>query len=208
MKLSKRTKLLSLGVVGLAAAAGVGAVAVPSTTTQAKTSDADVVSMLRERSPGLRTAGAETSKFAVVPASATAPVLAPRPAVLAERDAAPVLLPVAATPAPVAAVVPAPVTAIAPQAAAVAPVLIPAAAVPVAAAAASGPGLAAVLPFVPAVFAIGGGGGGITTSDIAPPIPEPKTWMMMITGFGLLGFALRRRRRLERASGRAALQPA
>jgi hypothetical protein len=81
MKLSKRTKLLSLGVVGLAAAAGVGAVAVPTSGTQAKTSDADVVAMLRERSPGVRTAGAETTKFAPVPATATAPALAPRPAV-------------------------------------------------------------------------------------------------------------------------------
>jgi hypothetical protein len=32
--------------------------------------------------------------------------------------------------------------------------------------------------------------------------------MMMITGFGLLGFALRRRRRVERMKGRAGLQPA
>ncbi len=37
----------------------------------------------------------------------------------------------------------------------------------------------------------GGNGAGV--------IPEPATWMMMITGFGLVGYAIRRRRRLPAA---------
>ncbi|MFN7399415.1 MAG: PEPxxWA-CTERM sorting domain-containing protein, partial [Sandaracinobacter sp.] len=31
-------------------------------------------------------------------------------------------------------------------------------------------------------------------------IPEPATWAMMIVGFGLVGFATRRRERLARVS--------
>lgn len=202
MKLSKKTTLIALGSIGIAAAATVGAVAVPDSTRQAKTSDADVVAMLRERSPGIRAAGAETSKVAAVPASVTYP----RAQVLSERDPAPVK--VAAVAAPPPAVMPAPVAAApAPAPAAIAPAVVPVAAapvaaLPVAAVASSGPGLAAVLPFIPAVAAIGGGGGGIGTSEIAPAIPEPATWLMMITGFGLLGFALRRRRRLMRSDAR------
>lgn len=210
MKLSKRTSMITLGAIGIAAAATVGAVAVPGETPKATTSDADVVAMLRERSPGVRAAGAETSKFAPVPATATAPAMLPRAQVLGERDAAPVKMAAVAPavlPAPVAAA-PAPV-AIPPAAVAPVAVAAPIAALPVAAAAASsGPGLAAVLPFIPAVVAIGGGGGGGGTSDIAPPIPEPGTWLMMITGFGLLGFALRRRRRQERDETRARLRTA
>jgi hypothetical protein len=41
----------------------------------------------------------------------------------------------------------------------------------------------------------GGGGGG---TPVAPPtipaVPEPKAWVMMTSGFGLIGFALRRNR--------------
>lgn len=33
----------------------------------------------------------------------------------------------------------------------------------------------------------------ITPGDIAPGVPEPKSWALMIAGFGLVGFALRRR---------------
>lgn len=43
----------------------------------------------------------------------------------------------------------------------------------------------------------GGGGGGISKPDVnpnppAPPIPEPASWAMMVTGFGLVGLALRK----------------
>lgn len=31
-------------------------------------------------------------------------------------------------------------------------------------------------------------------ATIAPPVPEPQTWAMMIIGFGLVGAAIRRRR--------------
>jgi PEP-CTERM motif len=88
--------------------------------------------------------------------------------------------------------------------------------------------LAQSAPLLPAVFAPmtgspiffsgggggvggGGGGGGGTpgqTTPQQPPsapgdtpaVPEPGTWTMMIAGFGLCGFALRRRRRAERPS--------
>ncbi len=38
---------------------------------------------------------------------------------------------------------------------------------------------------------------GTTTLPDIPGVPEPGTWAMMLTGFGLLGAALRRRRALE-----------
>ena len=36
--------------------------------------------------------------------------------------------------------------------------------------------------------------------DDTPAIPEPATWAMLITGFGLTGFAMRRRKPLEAAA--------
>ena len=79
------------------------------------------------------------------------------------------------------------------------------------------PTLGAIFASAPPVSAPPGGGGigqviappgdgGIThlpTSEPkeVPPIsavPEPGTWAMMLTGFGLIGWRLRRRRRLER----------
>jgi hypothetical protein len=53
---------------------------------------------------------------------------------------------------------------------------------------------------------IGGGSSGGTSNP--PPVsvvPEPSTWMMMILGFGVIGFALRRRRKAARAAD--GLQP-
>lgn len=45
------------------------------------------------------------------------------------------------------------------------------------------------------VYIIPGGGGG----PVIPGIPEPATWAMLITGFGLVGAAIRRRRQLVSA---------
>lgn len=39
----------------------------------------------------------------------------------------------------------------------------------------------------------------INTFTPTPPIPEPSTWALMISGFGLAGAALRRRNRLQAA---------
>ena len=40
-----------------------------------------------------------------------------------------------------------------------------------------------------------GGGAYSGTVNVAPPVPEPATWAMMLLGFGAVGFAMRRRRR-------------
>lgn len=40
----------------------------------------------------------------------------------------------------------------------------------------------------------GGGGGGVVT-----PVPEPASWIMLLTGFALIGWAMRRRQRDRKA---------
>ncbi|MBS3962010.1 MAG: PEP-CTERM sorting domain-containing protein, partial [Sandarakinorhabdus sp.] len=37
----------------------------------------------------------------------------------------------------------------------------------------------------------------VFTADGTAPIPEPDTWAMLILGFGLVGFSMRRRKKLE-----------
>ena len=156
---------------------------------------ASLASLLSDRSPGEREQGALSSKARVKVASVALPDRKPRPKV------------------PVAAVLPA---AVSPPVAALAPVAIPGALpVPVA----TLPLTAAAVPagssfFLPPIPFIPGGGGGTTTLVVTPPggsgpppggenppppgpaVPEPATWLMLISGFGMLGFALRRRRRL------------
>ena len=39
-----------------------------------------------------------------------------------------------------------------------------------------------------------GGGSYSGTVNVAPPVPEPATWGMMLLGLGAVGFAMRRRR--------------
>jgi hypothetical protein len=40
---------------------------------------------------------------------------------------------------------------------------------------------------------------GITFTRIQDPIPEPGTWVMMLLGFGAVGFAFRRRKGIQPA---------
>lgn len=59
----------------------------------------------------------------------------------------------------------------------------------------------------------GGGGGGITppptgttpppVDTVAPAVPEPGTWLMMLLGFGMIGSAMRGRGRLRGAAAAA-----
>lgn len=174
----KRLILAAGGAVAIASAAlfmsGVTPVSIPGT--------ADLAALMKERSPGAREKGALSKKARIA-----APALAAKKA-LPVAAAAP---PVAPTPAMVA---PAPVGTL-PAAAAAPAALVPAA---------SGGFVPLMLPLL-----LPGGDddttiitppGGPVTPPVEeppppPPIPEPSTWLMMISGFGLLGFALRRRRK-------------
>lgn len=62
------------------------------------------------------------------------------------------------------------------------------------------------------IYDLGSGGGTITLSTQSTPstppasvVPEPATWIMMIAGFGLVGWQLQRR---GRTTGREAMVPA
>lgn len=158
----------------------------------------DILSILHDRSPEERAAGAQTNKAAKVsmklpaakPVAAKAPVMPAAPATSA-------VLPVAAAPA-------APPMTFVPAAAAAAPAaLIPAAA-------ASGSKF-----FIPPLIIPGGSShhttvipptGGSNPPPPVPGVPEPATWAMMMVGFGLLGAFLRRQRRVpgQRSSSAAA----
>lgn len=59
--------------------------------------------------------------------------------------------------------------------------------------------------FAPGTFTLVGanqapGTYSLTISQVAPPVPEPVTWATMTIGFGLVGGAVRYRRRSVRAS--------
>jgi PEP-CTERM motif len=41
----------------------------------------------------------------------------------------------------------------------------------------------------------------VTEENLAPPLPEPGTWAMMIAGFGIAGMALRRRQQVSVSFG-------
>lgn len=182
------------GVVAatLLVAAGAGAY-LGKVPTKPSSWTPDLLSMMRDRSPGERAQGAILVKRAQakLPSAVAAPVQ-PKPPVIA-----------AALPAAPAAI--APLTSVAtPAAAVLAPAVVPAAApVALAAAAPASSGF-----FLPPIFFPGGGGGhGSPPPTVKPPsggggggpppvpgVPEPDTWLMMLVGFGLLGAYLRRQR--------------
>lgn len=200
MSQKKQAGVLLLTGAGAAVAVGL-AFATPQKPTKAHSAAAaDLSAMMRARSPGDRL-GAETNKPVKV-AMASSNVLSEssRGGAGPSRAAAPRAAPsagVAATAAPVAVVGPS----VASQAPALAPAVLPAATVaaagiPAVAAASGLPAAAgfAALPLIPAIFSGGGGGGGGSPAAVSA-VPEPATWLMMIMGFGILGSALRRRRR-------------
>jgi 2-oxoglutarate dehydrogenase E2 component (dihydrolipoamide succinyltransferase) len=209
MKLNRGVTFLVVAAVGAGVVAGASTMS-PDVQAAITGTKPDLLTAMRARSPGERAPGAETSKqklamaapvAAVLPAASAAPVAAAAPVAVAPA----VVAPIAAAPAPVAAVIPPAAAAAVPAVAVAAPAVLGAA----------GPGLGAAGLLIPvaAVAAVGGGGGGgggVTISpQPAPAIPEPATWLMMITGIGFLGAALRRRR--DRASAGAfgrALAPA
>lgn len=189
---------------GLAAAALGFALVSPVGTGPLGQAGGDLLSLMKSRSPGERMDAATSSKARMVtaPIAAAAPAGKPVSRVLsaaAPAAAAPAVL--AAPPAAIAA--PAAIAPVAPALAAT-PVL---AAVPVASAGfPPALGLIGALPLVPAIIDDGGPGGDLVVSP-GPAVPEPATWLMMITGFGILGMVLRRRRRLlssQRRSGGSA----
>ena len=207
MKMTGRNKILAVAAISaIAVGIGVGA-SVPTRMTSAPGADPQLASMLNARSPGMRSAAAVSTKAPAVQKVAFSPTLAPPSSdVMAERTPvvkiASAVPPVAILPAIAPAVLaPVPATALA--------AAFPAVAIATPAAIGGGSsliGAAAVLPFIPAVIGGGGGGGGVEI-NLAPAVPEPATWLMMIAGFGVLGFALRRRRRQARggALGEVAL---
>ena len=207
MKMTGRNKILAVAAISaIAVGIGVGA-SVPTRMTSAPGADPQLASMLNARSPGMRSAAAVSTKAPAVQKVAFTPTLAPPSSdVMAERtpvvkiaSAAP---PVAILPAIAPAVLaPVPATALA--------AAFPAVAIATPAAIGGGSsliGAAAVLPFIPAVIGGGGGGGGLEI-NLAPAVPEPATWLMMIAGFGVLGFALRRRRRQARGGALGEIAP-
>ncbi|HVM36881.1 MAG TPA: PEPxxWA-CTERM sorting domain-containing protein [Sphingomicrobium sp.] len=189
-------KFVALSSLGAVAAVGLG-LSIPGAPGVIQGAGADLMTLMRARSPGDRDPGAQTSKREPVMASLAqaTPAAAPAPVSRVLSTAAPAAVAPAAVP-PVAIAAPAAVAPVAPALAA-SPVI---AAAPVAAAGLpAGAGALALLPLVP-LLDNGGGRGGDTP---APPIPEPATWMMMILGFGVVGTVIRRRRRGLARSGAA-----
>lgn len=184
VKLSRKAKLGAWGAIAAGAGiagglAVIGADPVPIL----RSAGADLLATLHARSPGDREAGVVTTKH-------KKPAVAALPSALSERTpaAAPLATPVITVPATVLA------PAIAP---AIPAVFAPATILP-----------PAVIPassgfFIPPPIIPLGGCDNCGTNPPPPPqppppgpaVPEPATWAMMLTGFWILGAALRRRRR-------------
>ena len=47
------------------------------------------------------------------------------------------------------------------------------------------------------LFQANTGGGSLTISQVSGAVPEPATWAMLMLGFGIMGYALRRTRRTK-----------
>jgi hypothetical protein len=204
--------LLTLGIAGVVSVgAGIAETTPKRAGAAAPPQNEQVAGLLAARSPGERGAAAVSVKEPVFKQAAWTPTY-PTTRALGERAPAPAEYKVAAVAPSAIPAAPVPATAVAPAVLAPAPVpptavasvatAAPVAVAPVVAAAATGGsslGAAALLPAIPLVLAAGGGGGG-GSANVAPAVPEPSTWMMMISGFAMLGFALRRRRRQLRHS--------
>ncbi|CAA9524624.1 MAG: hypothetical protein AVDCRST_MAG62-1342 [uncultured Sphingomonas sp.] len=159
-----------------------------------------VMAMLDARSPGERTKAELTKAKAARRKLALA--AAPR-----QRALGKIIQPKAAVAKPfVDALTAAPVAAVAPVLSSVAPlaqVLAPPAASPIA--------IGGLIIAPPAGGGGGGGGGGgvlpgnpVTPPNQVPAVPEPSTWLMMLLGFGTVGWAIRRRNGTRGADLRAA----
>ena len=211
MKINNRAKfLVAASVAALAVGIGIGA-SVPSRSVSAAAADPQLAGMLGARSPGERLGAALSTKQPVVHQAAYSPAKAPSFQSLSERTPAVRLayvepgvavLPSSAIAPAVLGPSPVPATAFAAAA--------PVSAIPLVPALAGGAspllGAVALVPIIPAV--LGGGGGGVGNQAVAPAVPEPATWLMMIAGFGMLGFALRRRRRQLRSAVGIGARPA
>jgi len=145
----------------------------------------DLADLLSQRSPGARTAG-ELTKTKHVRASAR--LRTPPKAAAPAGHAAP---PPAGTPTQLASVVRSPLAPVG--------LTMPGGSSPFA----PPPSLGTILASTPGnqTFTPPGDGGGPVSFPTAQPrevvpsaVPEPGTWAMMLTGFGLIGWRLRRRR--------------
>lgn len=200
----KRLALLSAAGMGTAVMIGL-AYAMPHTPADVRSAATDLMAMMQARSPGDRS-GAVTNKPVKI-ALATSNMLGDSEA--ASGDISPHSASTQGGTSSSSIAAPAPLVAstFASSGATSGPAMAPAvlsagpgasAAIPAAAVAGGLPAGAAfsALPLIPALFGGGGGGGGGSPSA-ASAVPEPATWLMMIVGFGIMGSALRRRRRVD-----------
>jgi hypothetical protein len=152
----------------------------------------DLAELLSQRSPGARTAG-ELTKTKHARTAATLRTQPKGPAT--PRHAAP---PAATAPIELAALLKSPVVPVGlMEPGGSSPIIPP-------------PSLGSIVGSAPGTgdFSAPGGGGGTATFPTLQPrelvpvtsaVPEPGTWATMLTGFGLIGWRLRRRRRTSRA---------
>ena len=149
--------------------------------------------LLDQRSPGERTAGAQTKHKKIQHALAKQ-LMRDRPLTPSASDLAKALMPSSPVVTEAAIVPPMPFAGPVPQ---LADVIVPPAAP------GGGPGLIGPGGGSPGGGGIGGGGGSpggppivYQPQEIKPPVaavPEPGTWAMMLLGFGLMGWRVRRR---------------
>jgi hypothetical protein len=194
----RRPRRAAAAVIGVAAAAALSVATVSNPWLAHKVGEGisdtlhgvqSVAAMLAERSPRARPDGALVN-------------LKHKKAVLHERALPKIRGPIAPQPTPFEALAGPPPIALPPPAPLFATVAgTPTPIPPVG----GGPGGPPVLSDIPLPGGGGGGGGftppPITTAEVPPPItpttpavPEPASWSIMLLGFALVGFALKRQR--------------
>jgi hypothetical protein len=194
----RRPRRAAAAVIGVAAAAALSVATVSNPWLAHKVGEGisdtlhgvqSVAAMLAERSPGARPNGALVN-------------LKHKKAVLHERALPKIRGPIAPPPTPFEALAGPPPIALPPPAPLFATVAgTPTPIPPVG----GGPGGPPVLSDIPLPGGGGGGGGftppPITTAEVPPPttpttpaVPEPASWSIMLLGFALVGFALKRQR--------------